>query len=180
MKKQKTKGRVGKDHASEARCLFRSSSAWASWPSKAGIVINWTVDGDSKATEQRIKVLFQGLPGMNRNSCCLFKGIFPSNSLCPRLPPSLGPPHSCYVFQECVFASLPSSCPRQRRASVTLNWILGLSVRNGGVPGKMLTAVTQPSLCHQAAAVINERIKRSTQGAKKVDNDLCLPEGKII
>lgn len=61
-----------------------------------------------------------------------------------------------------------------------LNWILRLSVRDGGVPGKMLTAVTQPSLCHQAAAIINEYIKRSTQGAKKVDNDLCLPKGQII
>ena len=58
-----------------------------------------------------------------------------------------------------------------------LKWILRLSVRDGGVPGKMLTAVTQPSLCHEAAAIINEYIKRSTQGAKKVGNDLCLPKG---
>lgn len=50
----------------------------------------------------------------------------------------------------------------------------------GGGPGKMCTGRTQPSLCHQAAAIINEYIRRSTQGAEKVDNDLCLPEGEII
>lgn len=44
----------------------------------------------------------------------------------------------------------------------------------------MLTGRTQPSPCHQAAAIINEYIRGSTQGAKKVDNDLCLPEGEII
>ena len=68
----------------------------------------------------------------------------------------------------------------EKRVSLMLNWILRLSVRSGGVPGKVLTAVTQPSLCHQAAAIINECIRRFTQGAKKVDDDLCLPRGKII
>lgn len=33
--------------------LLLNSSAWACWPLKAGIFINWTVGGDSKLIEQR-------------------------------------------------------------------------------------------------------------------------------
>ena len=71
-----------------------------------------------------------------------------------------------------------STAKKKGLFNAALDWRAQCQKR--GVAGKMNTAVTQPSQCHQAAAIINERIKRSTQGAKKVDNDLCLPKGKII
>lgn len=113
-----------------------------------------------------------------------------------QLPPVKGQPHSITMPVSplcCLTPALtlhsPGTVPLPATIQLSIAWKKGLfNTESGfrapcqrwGVPGKMLTAVTQPSLYHQAAAIINERIKRSTQGAEKVDNDLCLPKGKII
>lgn len=140
---------------------------------------NRPIDGGCKSTEQRIEVLFRGCQRLETAAACFRTTSFHQRPLCPPSPTLTPETTPLAAFCRHVFSSLPSSYLSQRMASLTPNGILGLSVRNGGVPGKMLTGVTQPSLCHQAAAIINECIKRSTQGAKKVDNDLCLPKGKI-
>lgn len=153
-----------------------------------GILAFQSWDCDELACWWRLQIYWakdQGLlPGVAGDEKQLQHALKDTGS--PSRPPmsSLTYPHSwdhmAAFCRLCSFHSLPPSHPSQGRASSTRNWILGLSVRNGGVPEKMLTAVTQPPLCHQAAAIINERRKRSTQGAKKVDNDLCLPKGKMI
>lgn len=98
-------------------------------------------------------------------------------ALCPTLAHA---PMGAETFQAQHFHLLPSGCPSQRRrTSLMGNWILGLGVRNGTFQERC-TVVSQPSPLHQTAAIINECIKRSTERAEKVDNDLCLPKGKII
>lgn len=100
----------------------------------------------------------------------------PSRYTLPLLPSLLPFPRCIFFF----FLATIWLSMAQKKVSLTRSWSWGLRVRSGDVPRKKLTAVTQPSPCHQAAAKINECIKRSTQGAKKGDNDLCLPKGKII
>lgn len=78
---------VVKDYKAEPWCLFLNSSAWAFWPPKAGIVMNWPTDGGCKSTEQRIKVLFRGCQRLETAAACLRTTSFHQRPLCPLSPP---------------------------------------------------------------------------------------------